>query len=285
MSSRTTPPSLTSLTKRMSNLATTTGRPVRRIQRAVANTVVGQLLPPGVVKGGTALKLRIGESGSRFTPDLDAARTASMTLADYIAQLDDNLEHGWGGFTGRVIAVAAPEPEGVPSDYVMQPFDIKLQYRNKPWLTVRFELGHDEIGSTAVQDLQLAQDLITLFEELGLDKPSPIPVLAVEHQVAQKLHACTSISAKTGRNERAHDLVDLQLLNQDEGVDPDAVGPVAGRLFAARRTHSWPPTVVAYAGWGSIYAEAAEGLAVLPTVDEAVVWANALIARMPRQRA
>jgi len=41
----------------------------RRIQRAVANTIVGQMLPPGVVKGGTAMKLRLGEAGSRFTPD------------------------------------------------------------------------------------------------------------------------------------------------------------------------------------------------------------------------
>lgn len=40
----------------------------RPVQRVVTNTVIGQMLPPGVVKGGTAIKLRVGESASRFTP-------------------------------------------------------------------------------------------------------------------------------------------------------------------------------------------------------------------------
>jgi len=47
------PTNLRSLEARIDNLARRRGRPVRRIQRAVANTVVGQMLPPGVVKGGT----------------------------------------------------------------------------------------------------------------------------------------------------------------------------------------------------------------------------------------
>ena len=95
MSSRVAPPNLVSLERRIGNLAADSGRPVARIQRAVANTVVGQLLPPEVVKGGTALKLRVGERASRFTPDLDAARDASISLDDYLLQLDDNLSRGW----------------------------------------------------------------------------------------------------------------------------------------------------------------------------------------------
>jgi len=47
---------------------------VKRIQRAIANTIAGQMLPAGVVKGGTAMKVRVGEQASRFTPDLDASR-------------------------------------------------------------------------------------------------------------------------------------------------------------------------------------------------------------------
>lgn len=57
---------------------------VKRIQRAIANTIVGQMLPPGVVKGGTAMKLRLGEAHSRFTPDLDAARKIGLTESDYM---------------------------------------------------------------------------------------------------------------------------------------------------------------------------------------------------------
>jgi hypothetical protein len=44
----------------------------------VANAVVGQMLPPGAVRGRTAMKICLGESGSRFTPDLDTARRESL---------------------------------------------------------------------------------------------------------------------------------------------------------------------------------------------------------------
>lgn len=104
-------------------------------------------------------------------------------------------------------------------------------------------------------------------------------MLAVAHQVAQKLHACTVINPKTGRNERAHDLVDLQLLDQDETIDVAAVGATAARLFAARHSHAWPPTVVAYERWDTIYADAADGLDVIANVEDAIVWVNGLIAR------
>lgn len=280
MTKRETPTNLSSLTKRIDNLAHQHQRPVRRIQRAVANTVVGQMLPPGVVKGGTAMKLRVGEIGSRFTPDLDAARSKNVSLDDYLTQLGDRLSEGWAGFTGTVAELEGPQPDGVPEEYVMQPFEIRLSYRSRHWLTVPFELGHDEIGSTSRHDERIANDILELFDEIGLDTPSPIPVLALDHQVAQKLHACTAIDVKTGGNERAHDLVDLQLLDQEESIDMSEVGATAQRLFAARRSHSWPPVVIAHEGWDTLYTEAADGLAVIENVDDAVVWANQFIARV-----
>jgi hypothetical protein len=268
-----------SLTTRIDNLARQQSRPVRRIQRAVANTVVGQMLPPGVVKGGTAMKLRVGEVNSRFTPDLDVARDANLSLGDYLLQLGDRLAAGWGGFTGTVTELEGPQPEGVPGEYVMQPFEIRLAYRTQHWLTVPFELGRDEIGSTSHEELRVADDIVEIFAVLGLIRPDPIPVLAVEHQVAQKLHACTSVNTRTGGNHRAHDLVDLQILAQEETIDFVAVGATAQRLFAARRSQPWPPTVVAYERWATIYTEAAEGLDVLDNVDDAVSWANDFVAR------
>jgi hypothetical protein len=273
------PANLRSLITRIENLARDRDRPVRRIQRAIANTIVGQLLPPGVVKGGTAMKVRVGERSSRFTPDLDAARSSSLSLEEYLAQLDERLGTGWQGFTGTLRALPAPRPADVPDDYVMQPFEIRLSFEGRHWLTVPFELGRDEVGSTDQAEVVLAADILELFAAIGLPAPAPIPVLALEHQVAQKLHACTAINARTGRNDRAHDLVDLQLLDQEETIDLAAVDAIGRRLFAARRSHPWPPLVRSYDGWQSLYAAAAEGLAVLATVESAVAWANDLIAR------
>lgn len=161
----------------------------------------------------------------------------------------------------------------------MQPFLIRVAYSGRHWLTVPFELGHDEIGSTKRFERRVAADILEVFETLGLRRPDPIPVLAIDHQIAQKLHACTSVNAKTGGNARAHDLVDLQILVQEETVDPLAVGATAQRLFVARRSHSWPPTIVAFDGWDTIYAEAAVGLDVIEDVGAAVDWANDFIAR------
>jgi hypothetical protein len=273
------PSNLRSLETRIGNLARMQSRPIRRVQRVVANTVVGQMLPPGVVKGGTAMKLRVGEAGSRFTPDLDAARPGDVTLDDYLDELAERLAAGWGGFTGAIEELEPAEPVGVPGEYVMQPFLIRVAYGGRHWLTVPFELGHDEIGSTKQFERRIAADILGMFETLGLEQPDPIPVLAVEHQIAQKLHACTSVSPKTGGNDRAHDLVDLQILVQEEAVDYAAVGTTAQRLFAARRSHAWPPTIVAFDGWDTIYAEAADGLDVIEDVAAAVAWANDFIAR------
>jgi hypothetical protein len=240
-----------------------------RLARAVANVVLAQMLPPGAVKGGTAMKLRLGHGRSRFTPDLDFARRA--TIDEFLAAYTAALAVGWGGFTGRLVPVAPAKPAGVPVDYVMQPYDIKVSYVGKSWLTVRLEVGHDELGDTDEPEWHLAEDLATVFATLGLPAPAPIAVLAVEHQVAQKLHACS-----TPGSERAHDLVDLQLLVTD-ALDLERTRDTCERLFVSRRAHAWPPEVVEGPGWVSVYAEAAVGVECVGTVDEAVRWVNGFV--------
>lgn len=275
--SRDAPPNLRSLEKRIANTAKIQQRAERRIQRAVANTVVGQMLPPGVVKGGTAMKIRVGEAASRFTPDLDAARPADLSLKDYLEQLSDNLRSGWGGFTGTVEERNPPQPVGVPAEYITQPFAIKLSFMGRHWLTVTFELGRDEIGSTRNPEWRMADDIKMLFADLGLAEPGPIPLLAIEHQIAQKLHACTAVDVKTGRNERAHDLVDLQIIVAEEPIELQTVAATAQQLFLIRRSQPWPPTVTVYDRWETLYAEAADGLDVIPEVKDAANWANDFI--------
>ena len=74
-------------------------------------------------------------------------------------------------------------------------------------------------------------------------------MLALDHQIAQKIHACTTVAQ------------------------------TAQRLFTSRRSHPWPPIIVAYEGWDTIYAEAADGLNVIDNINDAIEWANNFIAR------
>ena len=124
-------------------------------------------------KRGHALELRVGEAASRFTPDFDASRSKNVTLDDYLDDLAQRLAAGWAGFTGTVEEIDAPQPEGVPDEYVMRPFDIRLAYKGRHWLTVRFELGHDEIGSSDSPEFRVAHDIVDMFETLELQTPTP----------------------------------------------------------------------------------------------------------------
>jgi len=268
----TPPANLTSLGQRIRNLEADDTGSLRR-QVTMAMVVVGQMLPEGAVKGGMAMALRYGRAESRFTQDFDAARV--HPLSEFLNDFEASLNQGWAGFTGRVVDRQPPRPAGIPSAYVMQPFDVKLDYLGRPWRTVKFELGHNEIDDALQPKLRIASDLVELFTDLGLPAPGPIPVMRADHQVAQKIHAISEPGS-----ERVRDLVDLQLLDRGEDLDMAEVKATCIRLFDYRRRHSWPPTITASDGWDTLYEAAIEGVDVLPDIDAAVLWANAFIRRI-----
>lgn len=270
------PKTVRSLDQRIRNLAGGADLALRR-RTSMALVVVSQMLPEGAIKGGSAMALRYGRN-TRFTQDVDAARVRSLDL--FQGDFEEFLAVGWEGFTGRLIKRTAPKPPAVPAAYVMQPFEVKLDYQGRSWCTVKFELGHNELGDADEPEYQLAADLVDLFTEVGLEAPRPVPVLRAEHQIAQKLHALS-----VDGSERARDLVDLQLLEQRENLDPAAVAATCARLFRYRQQQAWPPAVQAGAGWDTLYLEAAEGLSVLPTVQEAVTWVNEFIERIAAEEA
>ncbi len=140
---------------------------------------------------------------------------------------------------------------------------------------MKLELGHNEIGDADDPVYHLADDIAQLFADAGLPDPAPIPLMRADHQNAQKLHACTDPG-----NERAHDLVDLQLLVAAEELDLVQVRATSVRLFNYRQAQPWPPTVVATPTWSGIYDEAATGLEVRANVAAAVDWANDFVSRI-----
>ena len=123
------PVNIVSLRQKIRNIENDQARETQR-ENVMALVVVAQMLPQGVVKGGSAMAVRYG-SGTRATKDLDAARQQDED--HFLDELEGKLEAGWQGFTGRVKRVKKPSPAGIPPQYVMTPFDIKLQYEGKAW--------------------------------------------------------------------------------------------------------------------------------------------------------
>lgn len=243
-----------------------------RTRTLVANAIVASMLPDGVVKGGSAIKMRYGSEKTRYTTDLDTA-TASDPDA-YAAELSERLAVGWEGFTGRVVRREPAEPRGVPAEYVMRPFDVKLSYLGKPWCTVPLEIGFDEIGDADQGDMEDQAEASEVLEGLGFPALGGVVLMDLSYQAAQKLHGLT------GGGDRVRDLVDLQIIARDPRLDLVRTRRVCRRLFAYRKRQPWPPEVVAGEGWDGLYAAQAEGLDVLPDIDGAVAWANGLIARI-----
>lgn len=150
---------------------------------------------------------------------------------------------------------------------------MKLDYNGKPWLTAPLEVGHDEIGDADEPEWVIAPDAVEVFRLLGLPDPGPVPCMPLDHQVAQKLHALSDPGS-----DRAHDLVDLQVIIDNGDVDLARARRTCVRLFAYRGQQSWPPAIEKGEGWDGLYETASAGLDVLPGADEAVEWANGLVA-------
>jgi hypothetical protein len=247
-----------------------------RMRTLVANAIVAQMLPDGVVKGGSAVRMRFGSEATRYTTDLDTATASDPD--EYAARLSEALAAGWEGFTGRVVSREPAAPRGIPGEYVMRPFDVKLSYLGKPWCTVPLEVGFNEVGDAEGADVTRQAEASDALERLGFPAVGDVALMDLCYQVAQKLHGLTS------GGDRVRDLVDLQLIMGNADVDLARTRRVCVRLFAYRKAQEWPPRVVAGEGWGELYATQADGLDVLQDLAEAIEWANGLVARIDAAR-
>ena len=243
----------------------------------MANAIVGQFLPSGsVLKGGSSLRFRYGSGFSRNTMDFDAARSGD--LDEFIKCFRESLANGWNGFSGTARILERGNPPNVPFDYVMQPIDVKLTYRGNPWCSVRLEVSHSEVGAADESETPPLQDeILNLFENMGFPVPHPVPLMSLEHQVAQKLHA---VSEPGDRNRRAHDLIDIQIILSNAEIDLHRLNLICGELFRFRKRQHWPTPIVKRPDWDSIYLAQKRNIDVLPTCDEAISFVNKLIEKI-----
>ena len=162
-------------------------------------------------------------------------------------RLADAGADGWEGFT----AVFTPAvPFDVPG-LVSRPdrFTAKLSYQGKPFASVPIEVSSIEARNADGYD-KVTSEALTL---VGLPTGAAVPGMTLPWQIAQKIHTCTVAAESSRTNDRAHDLVDLQLreaLVVDEPLEQTKQACRA--VFEARALHDWPPTVQARPHWGAV---------------------------------
>jgi hypothetical protein len=256
------PSNLRSLRDRLVAAAKREGLLFGRLQQHVAVLVVAQLaarltdaagVPLLLVKGGSSLELRRGIGDSRTSKDLDAV--ARRDVAEVHELLADAGEPGWEGFTA---IFTPPEEIEVPGLHVKpRRFVAKLSYHGQPFASVPIEVSMVEAGNAESFDA-VSSDALAL---VGVPGAVTVPCMTLPWQIAQKLHACTTTPAAPKTNDRAHDLVDLQLLEvilADTDLEQTRLACVA--VFEVRAEQSWPTTIRALPHWPAIYDRAREGL-------------------------
>lgn len=279
----------------------------RRARMLVSSVVVAQMLPEGVaVKGGMGIKLRLGETGTRATSDVDVI---ASDRDGFVARMREGLETGWGtvppskgalkkdpgapprlAFNGLVRPGNQKLPEDVPTQYVMQPYSVTLHFMGSAWAKVVLEVGHDEIGGLVQSSTppQLAAQVVAVGDALGFGDLVPVALISVEQQITQKIHAATEPGSRRG-----HDLVDLQLLwntysNQGRALDLSMLADMCRRTFAFRKVHAWPPTAAMPTPVDAVYEKARQEAAaeegpsaqIVGTLPEACSWLNARVAEI-----
>ncbi len=235
-----------------------------------------------LLKGGTLLQHRL-DTVARATKDVDGLVRGDLDA--FLLALDDALAQPWGPLTlrrGPVEVIDVPTKAVKP-----RRFDIILQLRGSTWRRVQFEVSPDEAGIGATTDTIEAPPL----SGFGLPDPDTLVAIAMQYQIAQKLHAVSDPhDPPTQVNDRARDVVDLLLLRDlvnRTGIPSRSEIRSAGvALFAARATEaaaadlptrSWPPTIIGHAHWNQDFTRAAASAALECTLDDAVRDANAWI--------
>lgn len=261
-----------------------------RLRRQVSYMVVAAVLaklieddgtPLFILKGGVAMQLRFG-SRARLSQDYDAA--FRRKIEELEAVLADMPNHPLGDFVVRPLG--KPEPLG-PTGAFRQ--TLKLAYGGKAWGEVRLEVSRPEGKSGDLDTLDMLEPDPdpTIF---GLESMDPIACMPISYQIAQKLHACTEVKdlgPEKEPNERFHDLLDLQLLEELIGErDWTTVRDACLETFSIRRQQVWPPRVTIYPSWPAGYARiAAENSFPISSVEKAAERVDDLIARIDQSAA
>jgi len=268
-----------------------TGVRERRVGWMLASTVVIAALqralgldgrPLFLAKGGVYLEMQLGV-GARATQDIDTLFRG--TVDEFMTTLADVMSVPWGPFTLQTSDVEVIA--GAKRLVKPRRFEVQLILKGAVWRRVKVEVSFPE-GSIAEHADSVPTPPIGFF---GIDAPDHLVGIAMDYQVAQKIHACTDPDTEDWINDRVRDIVDLNLLHDHfyAGTPPASLKAACLDLFDARAAEAvqlgetprtWPPVVRANALWREQYPALAESVGLELTLGEAIARVQTWIAEV-----
>ena len=238
-----------------------------------------------LLKGGTLLQHRLNVT-ARTTKDVDGLVRGDMDT--FLEELEGALSQPWG-----VVALRRGPVEivNVPTKIIKpRRFNIIMEVRGVVWRRVQFEISPDEAG---IGDMGEYIEP-TPLSGFGLPDPDTLVGIAMQYQIAQKIHAVSDPhDPPVSGNDRARDVPDLLLLRdlcRSNGsptlveLRRACVAVFEARAAEARQLgfpgREWPPVVVAHGHWADDYRRAAASAGIGLPLGQAVVEVNEWIAEI-----
>jgi len=241
-------------------------------------------LPLFLAKGGVYVEMQLG-IGARATQDIDTLFRG--TVDEFMAVLHQVMSVPWGPFkleTSDVEIIAGAKRLVKP-----RRFEVQLIVKGAVWRKVKVEVSFPE-GRIAERVQPVPTPPVGFF---GVDAPDFLVGIAMDYQVAQKMHACTDPNTPAWTNDRVRDIIDLNLLHDHIYLTdaPKSLRAACTDLFGARAAEavalgepprSWPPIIVDNLLWREQYPLLATEVSLDLTLDEAIAKVQTWIAQIDR---
>jgi len=214
-----------------------------------------------VLKGALALDFRLGAQ-ARATMDMDLARydDADTATVDLLAAQARDLGDYFAFSIERTDRLDALR-EGAAVRY-----HVHAELAGRTFERVVVDVGFSE---RPVDETHRRPELITAPDLLSFAGIAPItvPVISLEYQIAEKLHAYTRGYGEAGMTQstRVKDLVDLVLIADLASFAADRLRDALADVFSTRRMQPLPSRIPQQPeSWRQPYATLAKGVGIDP---------------------
>jgi len=225
----------TALEERLLTAARQTNVPVVRLRKLVVfERLLARLLVVSqdrwILKGALALDFRLG-AGFRTTQDMDLARADDerSATADFLAAQDVDLQD-YFSFAIQKTARLDAALEGAAVRY-----HAHAELAGRAFEDVIVDVGFGDPVVTA-PDLVPGPSLLGFA---GVD-PVEVPVLSIEQQIAEKVHAYTRQYVGGRHSSRVKDLIDLVLIRSHVMLEAGSLRLALRTVFVHRGSHPLP---------------------------------------------